>query len=128
MRYPEKTELASFSAFMDPVDTRPDTSSSHIRRSLLIDNLDYHETLGIPLQSDINRRDSSKRQQQLYFNATQHLKTFWHWITRKMAFKPTVSQDPRLFPKWKKQLILACLAAGSSLNGFCSTVYVNILL
>ncbi|KAI9269748.1 major facilitator superfamily domain-containing protein [Helicostylum pulchrum] len=123
MRNPEKTEFVSSSAFMDPIDSRPGTSSSHVRQSLLIDNLNYHETLGTPLQCDIDRRDSSKRQQQLYFNVMQHPKTFWRWIKRKMAFKPTVSQDPRLFSKRKKQLILACLAAGSSLNGFCSTVY-----
>lgn len=129
MRYPEKTELASSSsAITDPIDSRPGTSSSHVRRSLLIDDLNYHETLGTPLQSDIDRRDSSKRKQQLYFNVTQYPKSFWRWIKRKMAFKPTVSQDPRLFSKRKKQLILACLAAGSSLNGFCSTVYASILL
>ncbi|KAI9489170.1 major facilitator superfamily domain-containing protein [Zychaea mexicana] len=40
-----------------------------------------------------------------------------------MAFRPPVPTDPRLFSKSRKRWILACLALGSSLNGFCSTIY-----
>lgn len=55
----------------------------------------------------------------------------WRWkrlfrvIKKRMAFKPPVRSDPRLYTRKKKRWILACLALGSSLNGFCSTVYVK---
>ena len=47
-------------------------------------------------------------------------------VKSRMAFRPPVPHDPRLFSKSRKRWILACLALGSSLNGFCSTIYVSI--
>lgn len=46
-------------------------------------------------------------------------------VKSRMAFRPPVPSDPRLFPKSQKRWILACLALGSSLNGFCSTIYAS---
>ncbi|KAG1079278.1 hypothetical protein G6F42_023847 [Rhizopus arrhizus] len=45
------------------------------------------------------------------------------YMKSKMALKTRVADDPRLFSPTKKRLILAALALGASLNGFCSTVY-----
>ncbi|KAI8975402.1 hypothetical protein BDF20DRAFT_878444 [Mycotypha africana] len=46
-------------------------------------------------------------------------------MKRRMAFKQPVDSDPRLISPLNKRFILAALALGASLNGFCSTVYVN---
>ncbi|KAI8138759.1 major facilitator superfamily domain-containing protein [Fennellomyces sp. T-0311] len=54
-------------------------------------------------------------------------RSIWARITdivkSRMAFRPPVPHDPRKFSKSRKRWILACLALGSSLNGFCSTIY-----
>ncbi|KAI9251829.1 major facilitator superfamily domain-containing protein [Phascolomyces articulosus] len=44
-------------------------------------------------------------------------------VKSRMAFRPPVPRDPRLFSVGQKRWILACLALGSSLNGLCSTIY-----
>lgn len=50
--------------------------------------------------------------------------TFMSFVRSRMAFRPPVPHDPRLFSARQKRWILVCLAFGGSLNGFCSTIYV----
>ncbi|KAI9261098.1 major facilitator superfamily domain-containing protein [Sporodiniella umbellata] len=45
------------------------------------------------------------------------------FFKNKIAIKPPVNQDPRLLSPFTKGTILVCLSFGSSLSGFCSTVY-----
>jgi hypothetical protein len=92
--------------------------------SLLIDIV-YQDELQ---QKYVKRRVSSKKNKQYYFNCCQLFRKMGRFIKTRMAFKPDVLDDPRLFSTKKKRVILACLACGSSLNGFCSTVYVSCLL
>lgn len=116
--------LSADDSIIDPPIDRGGTSSTNytateqnVRRSLLIDN------------QSIKRSTSSTYHQQqkknkVYHTCHQIMLKFKKFVETRMAFQPPVPDDPRLFSKNKKRIILACLAAGSSLNGFCSTVYV----
>lgn len=127
----ERTEsiLVLPESLLEPID-RGGTSSSNYtateqnaRQSLLIDNTHYQQELQ-ETQTDMKRRVSTKQKNQLYFDCCQLFRNIGKSIKIRMAFKPSVPDDPRLFSPMKKRLILVCLASGSSLNGFCSTVYV----
>lgn len=140
-RYDEKTTVYeedfgfSESSMLEPTDRAATSSSNYIsldhnniRRSLLIDddNTRSEAISNLPLsqQNIIKRNISVKKNKQHYFDCCQLLGTIWAFIKIRMAFKPPVPDDPRLLSPAKKRIILACLACGSSLNGFCSTVYV----
>jgi hypothetical protein len=97
-------------------------NNSSFGDSFLIDTVFYHDE---SQQKDIKRRASSKKSQQRYFGCCQLFKKFKKLVKTRMAFKPEVPDDPRMFSTSNKRIILACLACGSSLNGFCSTVYVS---
>ncbi|KAI7896717.1 major facilitator superfamily domain-containing protein [Mucor mucedo] len=106
---------------LDPID-RGGTSSTNytvteqnVRRSLLIN--DDHVKRS---PSSSSRQHQKNKRSFAYHRLFHKFKTS---VQQRMAFQPSVPNDPRLFSKNKKRLILACLAAGSSLNGFCSTVY-----
>lgn len=112
-------------SMIEPID-RGGTSSSNYtaadrtaRRSLLIDNPESQPQIGV------KRRASARQKNLFYHYYRQWCKKMIKFIQKRMAFKPSVPDDPRIFSPAKKRVILACLASGSSLNGFCSTVYVN---
>jgi hypothetical protein len=89
--------------------------NGNMRRSLLLKNAFQ---VGTPYDISTERRKQSKCNSICCHQVMSYLKT-------KMAFKAVVADDPRLFSPTKKKLILAALALGASLNGFCSTVYVS---
>lgn len=113
MHYSAQDIELAFTDKEEPID-RAGTSSSSLQlaQSLLVDHADS--------SSDDPKRGSSIHRKPKYTY-------WWAWIHTRMAFRPSVTDDPRLLSKGKKRLILACLALGSSLNGFCSTVYVSFL-
>jgi hypothetical protein len=127
LTYPE-------SSFYEPIDRAATSSSNYtvidhknnVRRSLLIDDdirsQQDESQLSRSQQNSIKRKISIKKNKQRYFEILGNIATF---IKTRTAIKPSVTDDPRLFSPNKKRLILACLACGSSLNGFCSTVYVS---
>lgn len=116
--------VASTSNFETLTNTNEyyNNNNSNFGDSFLIDTAFYHDE---SQQKDIKRRASSKKSQQRYFGCCQLFKRFKIFVKTRMAFKPEVPNDPRMFSTSKKRIILACLACGSSLNGFCSTVSVS---
>lgn len=90
--------------------------NGNMRRSLLLRNAFQ---VGTPYDTSTDRR--RKRNECISICCHQVMS----YIKTKMGFKAVVADDPRLFSPTKKRLILAALALGASLNGFCSTVYVS---
>jgi hypothetical protein len=115
-----------------------DSSKSNMKRSLLIENVYSNGHRSSPYSAnmfsnnnqdgytDIQRRVSLKKREQAKRVCHQWVSRFARFVKKKMAFKPDVTEDPHLYSSRKKRLILACLALGASLNGFCSTVYVKL--
>lgn len=130
--FAEKTEIVTEIDFVDSIMEEAEASStptSSKRRDNMRDSLllDINNTVSeknnaknaIIEKLSINKKRRSGFDCRLYFSKVGK------FIKRRMAFKPEIPDDPRLFSPKKKRLILACLACGSSLNGFCSTVYVR---
>ncbi|CAO3627073.1 unnamed protein product [Mucor hiemalis] len=128
--FAEKTETVTEIDFVDSIMEEAEASStptSSKRRDNMRDSLllDINNTVSeknntknaIIEKLSINKKRRSGFDCRLYFSKVGK------FIKRRMAFKPEIPDDPRLFSPKKKRLILACLACGSSLNGFCSTVY-----
>ncbi|KAL0146377.1 major facilitator superfamily domain-containing protein [Mucor lusitanicus] len=101
----------------------PIDEHGNMRRSLLLKNAfqigtpyDDSSTTGGGGGSGSSRQHSSSTSSCCHAQVMRYMKS-------KMAFRAQVADDPRLFSPNKKRLILAALALGASLNGFCSTVY-----
>lgn len=97
----------------------PIDENGNMRKSLLLKNAFQ---IGTPYDDSSTTGDGGK--------SRQNPSTCCHgqvmsYMKSKMALKTRVADDPRLFSPTKKRLILAALALGASLNGFCSTVYVS---
>ncbi|KAL7315116.1 hypothetical protein PS15m_006610 [Mucor circinelloides] len=95
----------------------PIDENGNMRKSLLLKNAFQ---IGTPYDDSSTTGDGGK--------SRQNPSTCCHgqvmsYMKSKMALKTQVADDPRLFSPTKKRLILAALALGASLNGFCSTVY-----
>ncbi|CAO3685069.1 unnamed protein product [Rhizopus stolonifer] len=84
---------------------------------------DCHETLYQREERNLLSVSLSSASEQVKTLPPSNRSTVWTFIKKRMAFKPPVTQDPRLLSSLQKGLILACLSLGSSLSGFCSTVY-----
>ncbi|GAN10654.1 MFS general substrate transporter [Mucor ambiguus] len=89
-----------------------------MRKSLLLKNAFQ---IGTPYDDLNTAADAGKSRQHL--SSTCCHGQVMRYIKTKMAFKVKVADDPRLFSPSEKRFILAALALGASLNGFCSTVY-----
>lgn len=130
--FAEKTEIVTELDLVDSMvggagaNNTPASSSrrDNLRDSLLIE-IDYNVLEQNNRKNSIIKKLSINKKRRSSFDCHLFLHKVGRFIKKKMAFKPKIPDDPRLFSAKKKRLILACLACGSSLNGFCSTVYVR---
>ncbi|CEP16072.1 hypothetical protein [Parasitella parasitica] len=98
--------------------------NGNMRRSLLLKNAMSVDTPYEDPALTVHNNGAPRRgKQRAYYIINKCLVRSTGYIRSKMAFKPAVTDDPRLQSAARKRLILAALALGASLNGFCSTVY-----
>ncbi|KAL9538045.1 hypothetical protein MBANPS3_011242 [Mucor bainieri] len=121
---PASMDAPHHTAIMTPspsILSIPIDGHGNMRKSLLLKNAFQ---IGTPYDDSSTAGDGgeSSRRQQHPSSACCHGQVM-RFMRTKMAFKTKVADDPRLFSPSKKRLILAALALGASLNGFCSTVY-----
>lgn len=98
----------------------PIDEHGNMRKSLLLKNAFQ---IGTPYDDSSATGDGGKSRQ--HSSSTCCHGQVMRYMKTKMAFRAKVADDPRLFAPGRKRVILAALALGASLNGFCSTVYVS---
>lgn len=130
--FAEKTEITTESDLADSMvggaganNTLASSSRRDNMRDSLLIEMDDNVLEQNNRKSSIMKKLSINKKRRSSFDCHLFLHKVGRSIKKKMAFKPEIPDDPRLFSAKKKRLILACLACGSSLNGFCSTVYVK---